>query len=117
MNNIPFNECSKFIYQKEGFFAFYKGVALPLTTLPMTRAINLSIFDLVLRHGFSIKDRLPSYKEALIAGMVTGSFSSLMSAPIEIVKVRLQMEAIGQKAKLTNAWSMLKNIYHENGLR
>mmetsp|Transcript_1826 Transcript_1826/g.1718 ORF Transcript_1826/g.1718 Transcript_1826/m.1718 type:complete len:110 (-) Transcript_1826:730-1059(-) len=93
--NIRFGDCSKLIYQKEGFWSFYKGVTMPLTTFPITRAINLSIFDLVLRHGYQVKDRLPNYKEAFVAGMATGSFSSLMSTPIEIVKIRMQMEGIG----------------------
>ncbi|MCJ1291396.1 mitochondrial aspartate-glutamate transporter agc1 [Xylographa carneopallida] len=92
-------DCARKVIQNEGFKGLYSGVLPQLIGVAPEKAIKLTVNDLIRGH-FSEKDTgkigLP-YE--ILAGGSAGACQVVFTNPLEIVKIRLQVQ--GEVAKTT----------------
>lgn len=89
-------DCFKKILKKEGFKGLYSGLAAQLVGVAPEKAIKLTVNDLVRGIG-SNDDGSITMGWEITAGSSAGACQVIFTNPLEIVKIRLQMQ--GGKAK------------------
>lgn len=78
----------------EGPFALYRGMAAPLASVTFQNAMVFQIYAVLSRafdRNVPASDP-PSYKGVALGGFGTGALQSLMLTPVELVKIRLQLQ-------------------------
>ena len=95
----------------------FKGMASPLLGLAAINTIVFGVQGNIMRQY----DR-PTTMTFLMSGAAAGSVQSIVSAPMELAKIRMQMEGIGgkqvgQKARYSGSVDAIKKIYRREGLR
>lgn len=91
--------CVRQTYAIEGLSGFFRGVAMPLTSVTMFRTLSFSVFDRmrpVFANLFHIKNfndgPLWSYwTTTFSAGMTSGAVISFFGCPFEMTKLRSQV--------------------------
>ncbi|XP_065866036.1 mitochondrial arginine transporter BAC2 [Euphorbia lathyris] len=109
---------------REGPAALYRGMAAPLASVTFQNAMVFQIYAILSRSfgsSFSPNDP-PSYRGVAMAGVGTGALQSFMLTPVELVKIRLQLQDQTQaKPHQTNCHrgpvSLAKSIIRKEGLR
>ncbi|KAI8927043.1 mitochondrial carrier domain-containing protein [Entophlyctis helioformis] len=90
-------DCFKKVVKNEGVLGLYRGLVPQLVGVAPEKAIKLTMNDLVRSH---LKDKntgeLPLWAE-ILAGSSAGASQVLFTNPLEIVKIRLQVQ--GEVAK------------------
>ncbi|XP_061359574.1 mitochondrial arginine transporter BAC2-like [Gastrolobium bilobum] len=105
---------------REGPASLYRGMCLPLVSVTFQNALVFQTYAVLSRafdSSVSAKDP-PSYKSVALGGVGTGALQSLLLSPVELVKIRLQLQNTG---KLTEPQkgpaSVVKSIWKKEGLR
>ncbi|KAF2301283.1 hypothetical protein GH714_022404 [Hevea brasiliensis] len=78
----------------EGPRALYRGMGAPLASVTFQNAMAFQIYAILSRafdSSVSVNDP-PSYKGVALGGVGTGALQSLMLTPVELVKIRLQLQ-------------------------
>lgn len=78
----------------EGPRALYRGMAAPLASVTFQNAMVFQIYALLSRafdKNIPASDP-PSYKGVALGGVGTGAIQSLILSPVELVKIRLQLQ-------------------------
>ncbi|RFU25638.1 hypothetical protein B7463_g10710, partial [Scytalidium lignicola] len=88
-------DCAKKVVRNEGFKGLYSGVLPQLVGVAPEKAIKLTVNDLVRGH-FS-KDGKIWLPHEILAGGAAGGCQVIFTNPLEIVKIRLQVQ--GEVAK------------------
>lgn len=91
-------DCFKKIIKLEGFKGLYSGLGAQLVGVAPEKAIKLTINDLVRKIGTDEKGAITMNWE-ILAGMCAGACQVVFTNPLEIVKIRLQMQG-GVKSNL-----------------
>ncbi|XP_067103410.1 solute carrier family 25 member 48 [Osmerus mordax] len=88
--------CVLTIYRKETVSGFFKGLSFPLASITVYNSVVFGLFSNTqrliskIRHGDS---RHPcGMLDLLLASMLTGLVSVSLGAPVDLVKIRLQMQ-------------------------
>ncbi|KAK0670796.1 mitochondrial carrier domain-containing protein [Cercophora samala] len=89
-------DCFKKVIRNEGFKGLYSGVLPQLVGVAPEKAIKLTVNDLV-RGWFTTKDKQIWWGHEVIAGGTAGGCQVVFTNPLEIVKIRLQVQ--GEVAK------------------
>lgn len=90
-------DCAKKVIRNEGFTGLYSGVIPQLIGVAPEKAIKLTVNDLV-RGYFTDKDTKRIWTPAeVLAGGTAGACQVVFTNPLEIVKIRLQVQ--GEIAK------------------
>ncbi|KAL5329422.1 hypothetical protein ACEPPN_002934 [Leptodophora sp. 'Broadleaf-Isolate-01'] len=89
-------DCAKKVIRNEGFRGLYSGVLPQLVGVAPEKAIKLTVNDLVRGH-FSGKDGSIRIPHEILAGGSAGACQVIFTNPLEIVKIRLQVQ--GEVAK------------------
>ncbi|KAL2234749.1 mitochondrial arginine transporter BAC2-like [Sesamum indicum] len=78
----------------EGPFALYRGMTAPLASVTFQNAIAFQTYAILSRavDGCAAPDDPPSYKGVALGGIGTGAIQSLLLSPVELVKIRLQLQ-------------------------
>lgn len=84
-------DCFKKILRKEGFKGLYSGLAAQLVGVAPEKAIKLTVNDLVRGIG-SNDDGSITMGWEIAAGSSAGACQVIFTNPLEIVKIRLQMQ-------------------------
>lgn len=84
-------DCFKKILRKEGFKGLYSGLAAQLVGVAPEKAIKLTVNDLVRKIGTQ-EDGSITMNWEILAGMSAGACQVIFTNPLEIVKIRLQMQ-------------------------
>ncbi|KVI06005.1 Mitochondrial carrier domain-containing protein [Cynara cardunculus var. scolymus] len=104
----------------EGPFALYRGMAAPLASVTFQNAMVFQIYA-ILSRGFdssSSSTEPPSYKGVALGGVGAGAIQSLMLSPIELIKIRLQLQTRVQHDHIERGpLSVAKNILRTEGWR
>ncbi|KAA8568929.1 hypothetical protein EYC84_007905 [Monilinia fructicola] len=87
---------SRKVVRNEGFKGLYSGVLPQLVGVAPEKAIKLTVNDLVRGH-FSSKEGKILVKHEVLAGGLAGACQVVFTNPLEIVKIRLQVQ--GEVAK------------------
>lgn len=84
-------DCAKKVFQKEGFFGFYSGLVPQLLGVAPEKAIKLTFNDLIRNLSQDEKGHVPVPAE-ILAGATAGGAQVVFTNPLEIVKIRLQVQ-------------------------
>ncbi|XP_004506849.1 mitochondrial arginine transporter BAC2 [Cicer arietinum] len=110
----------KNMVSKEGPASLYRGMAAPLASVTFQNAIVFQTYA-VLSRAFDPSDSTkdpPSYKSVALGGIGTGALQSLLLSPVELVKIRLQLQNTSQsKESGTSPVKVAKNIWRKEGFR
>ena len=92
-------------FRSEGFRGLYKGIGPQLVGVAPEKAIKLAVNDL-LRGAFTVIDEFTGEEKIsmpleILAGSCAGGAQVLVTNPLEIVKIRLQMQ--GEEQRLARA--------------
>ncbi|RWW33966.1 hypothetical protein GW17_00001297 [Ensete ventricosum] len=103
------------ILASEGPAALYRGMAAPLAS------VTFQVYA-VLSRAFDSKNmnEPPSYGSVALSGFGTGALQSLILSPVELVKIRLQLQMIsnmGHQHGRLGPISMAKEIKKKEGIR
>ncbi|GAA5831440.1 hypothetical protein JCM11251_004025 [Rhodosporidiobolus azoricus] len=94
-------DCVKKVYKNEGFLGFYRGLPPQLIGVAPEKAIKLTVNDLVREYATDPATGRIKLSWELAAGGLAGGCQVVFTNPLEIVKIRLQMQ--GENAKAGNA--------------
>ena len=105
-------DCFKKVVRNEGFKGLYSGIGPQLIGVAPEKAIKLTINDLV-RGRARQEDGSITLPWEIVAGASAGGCQVIFTNPLEIVKVRLQVQ--GELAKQGNvprrsAWWIVKSL-------
>jgi len=109
-------DCVKKIIKQESFRSLFKGMTPPLLGLAFQNAIIFGV------QGQLRKFLEPSLKNEMLAGAVTGATQAVITGPIELAKIRLQIQGTGGGTsslppKYTGAIQTVLKIHQEEGFR
>lgn len=114
------------IVASEGPSALYRGMTAPLASVAFQNAVVFQVYA-VLSRAFdsssssnSSRSDPPSYRSVALAGVGTGALQSLMLSPVELVKIRLQLQMTGsqhRRAVRGGPMSMAGSILRREGIR
>lgn len=95
-------DCARQVLRNEGFFGFYAGLIPQLLGVAPEKAIKLAANDLM-RKLLANPDtgKIDKVHRELIAGGTAGACQVIFTNPLEIVKIRLQVQ--GEIAKTSEA--------------
>ncbi|XP_071711716.1 mitochondrial arginine transporter BAC2-like [Rutidosis leptorrhynchoides] len=101
----------KSVATKEGPLALYRGMGAPLASVTFQNAMVFQIYAILSRAFDSscCSNEPPSYKGVALGGVGAGAIQSLMLSPIELIKIRLQLQTQHtEKGPLNVAKNILK---------
>ncbi|KAH9929665.1 mitochondrial carrier [Fomitopsis serialis] len=94
-------DCVQKVFRNEGFRGFYRGLGPQLIGVAPEKAIKLTVNDFIRARAMDPETgRIKLFWE-LVAGGTAGGCQVIFTNPLEIVKIRLQMQ--GEAAKLEGA--------------
>ncbi|RKF74406.1 Calcium-binding mitochondrial carrier protein Aralar2 [Golovinomyces cichoracearum] len=93
-------DCAKKVVSNEGFKGLYSGILPQLVGVAPEKAIKLTVNDLMRSH-FSGSDGKIRIHQELLSGGTAGACQVIFTNPLEIVKIRLQVQ--GEVAKTINS--------------
>ncbi|KAI4355648.1 hypothetical protein L6164_004398 [Bauhinia variegata] len=105
---------------KEGPAALYRGMAAPLASVTFQNAVVFQTYAILSRAFDSSvpANDPPSYKGVALGGIGTGALQSLLLSPVELVKIRLQLQNKGQLTEFHKGpVTVAKNIWRTEGFR
>lgn len=94
-------DCVRKVFHNEGFLGFYRGLGPQLIGVAPEKAIKLTVNDFVRSRAMDPETGRIKLMWELIAGGTAGGCQVVFTNPLEIVKIRLQMQ--GEAAKLEGA--------------
>ncbi|KAF7975211.1 hypothetical protein HWV62_10290 [Athelia sp. TMB] len=94
-------DCAKKILRNEGFKGFYRGLGPQLIGVAPEKAIKLTVNDLVRSRATDPETGRIKLHWELFAGGAAGGCQVVFTNPLEIVKIRLQVQ--GEAAKVEGA--------------
>ncbi|OMO54098.1 Endoplasmic reticulum-adenine nucleotide transporter [Corchorus capsularis] len=108
----------------EGPGALYRGMAAPLASVTFQNAMVFQTYAILSRafdSSVSTTDP-PSYKGVALGGVGTGALGSILLSPVELVKIRLQLQntsytTLPSPAAHTGPVNLARNILKTEGLR
>ncbi|KAI5949160.1 AGC1 [Candida theae] len=113
-------DCFKKILRKEGFKGLYSGLAAQLVGVAPEKAIKLTVNDLVRKIGTQ-EDGSITMNWEILAGMSAGACQVIFTNPLEIVKIRLQMQGntknLSQPGEIPIKHMTASQIVRQLGLR
>lgn len=102
---------------REGPWALYRGMCAPMASVTFQNAIAFQTYAILSR---AVDRNLepgdpPSYKGVALGGFGTGAIQSLVLSPVELVKIRLQLQS--SESQLTGPSQVARAIFKAEGLR
>ncbi|XP_022095671.1 mitochondrial basic amino acids transporter-like [Acanthaster planci] len=110
--------CFYTIARQESVFGLYKGMASPLAGLAFINTIVFGVQGNMMRQ---IENQTPF--SHFCCGVVAGAVQSVVAGPMELAKIRMQMEGVGEdrqhqtKTHYRGSLDALRKIYHDEGMR
>ncbi|KAL8923582.1 MAG: hypothetical protein Q9208_004529 [Pyrenodesmia sp. 3 TL-2023] len=90
-------DCAKKVVKNEGFRGLYSGVLPQLVGVAPEKAIKLTVNDLIRGHFTEKNSNKIWWPHEILAGGSAGACQVIFTNPLEIVKIRLQVQ--GEMAK------------------
>jgi len=98
--------------------ALYKGLTSPLAGVAIVNACLFGVYGFLLSNQLKQPDDIPTIGQIFWAGAGSGAINTIVSCPVELAKIRLQMqkEATTQH-RYRGSLDCLRQIYGKGGLR
>lgn len=102
--------CAKDLLQKEGIGGFYKGLGANLVGVTPEKAIKLAAND-VIREMFTDSEtgEIKLHHE-ILAGASAGFFQVIATNPMEIIKIRMQMQSLKPVAERQSTLEVVRHL-------
>ncbi|CAK8535785.1 unnamed protein product [Lathyrus sativus] len=106
---------------KEGAFALYRGMAVPLASVGFQNAIIFQSYTIFTRicSPYNSFNGPPSFVNVALGGLGAGALQSILMCPVELVKIRIQLQknidSLSKHKKSTPLF-LAKNIWKNEGL-
>ncbi|XP_030896444.1 solute carrier family 25 member 48 isoform X2 [Leptonychotes weddellii] len=90
--------CIRTVYRRESVFGFFKGMSFPLASIAVYNSVVFGVFSNMQRflsqhHAReSEASRSHTLSDLLLASMVAGVVSVSLGTPVDLIKIRLQMQ-------------------------
>ncbi|KAG2156541.1 mitochondrial carrier domain-containing protein [Suillus bovinus] len=91
-------DCAQKIFRNEGLMGFYRGLGPQLIGVAPEKAIKLTVNDIIRGRAMDPETGRIKLGWELVAGGMAGGCQVIFTNPLEIVKIRLQIQ--GEAAKL-----------------
>ncbi|KAJ8338463.1 hypothetical protein SKAU_G00374290 [Synaphobranchus kaupii] len=89
--------CILTIYQRESVSGFFKGLSFPLASITLYNSVVFGFFSntqrVISKFRYGDGRHPSSILDLALASMMTGFVSVAVGAPVDLVKIRLQMQA------------------------
>ncbi|OQV04948.1 hypothetical protein CLAIMM_09758 [Cladophialophora immunda] len=112
------------IFKNEGPLAFYKGALLPFLGVGAAVSIQFSVFHSATQALSALRSREPredkqqlSILDLYLAGGVAGIANSIVSGPVEHIRIRLQTQAHGTSRLYAGPWDCIRQITATAGVK
>ncbi|THV07460.1 mitochondrial carrier [Dendrothele bispora CBS 962.96] len=92
-------DCARKIMLNEGFLGFYRGLGPQLVGVAPEKAIKLTVNDLIRSQAMDPETGRIKIGWELFAGGAAGGCQVIFTNPLEIVKIRLQVQGEAAKAE------------------
>ncbi|GBF59636.1 carrier protein [Trichophyton mentagrophytes] len=115
-------DCATKIFAKEGPLAFYKGTLTPLIGIGACVSVQFGAFHEARRYFERMnaqkgsKDPHLSYSQYYLSGAFAGIVNSVISGPIEHVRIRLQTQPHGEGRLYSGPLDCIKKLSSQGGL-
>lgn len=116
-------QCATTTFSKEGVPGFFKGMALPVTTIAITSSVTFGIYRNSLHCLSLLRGGDPNTTlDVVLSGMAAGVAQTSVMSPGDLVKVRLQCQTEAKrgglvKPKYRGPVHCLLSILKEEGFR
>lgn len=77
-------------------FGLFKGMAPPLAAVALQNAILFGVYGNVLTMLSAKEDEKPSLSDVCVAGAASGAAQLWVVCPMELIKIKLQMQTEGE---------------------
>ncbi|XP_054424399.1 solute carrier family 25 member 48 isoform X6 [Pteronotus mesoamericanus] len=90
--------CIRTVYRKESVFGFFKGMSFPLASIAVYNSVVFGVFSNTQRFLSQYQSSEPeaspphTLSSLLLASMVAGVVSVGLGTPVDLIKIRLQMQ-------------------------
>lgn len=113
---MSLSSCFHHTKNSEGIRSFYRGLASPLLTTSMLKSSAFTIYEITksLLNGNNA-DNQPSLGIVFISGATAGAFVSLISSPLDMIKVQMQMP--NSKNLYTHSFDCLSKLVFNGGYK
>ncbi|XP_056437255.1 solute carrier family 25 member 47-A [Gadus chalcogrammus] len=96
-------QCATTTFYKEGLHGFFKGMALPVTTISMTSSVVFGTYRNCLQCLSQVRSGAPggpnTKLDVFLSGMTAGVAQIFVMSPGDIVKVRLQCQTESSRGR------------------
>lgn len=92
-------DCVRKVFRNEGFLGFYRGLGPQLIGVAPEKAIKLTVNDLIRGRAMDPETGRIKLGWELVAGGTAGGCQVVFTNPLEIVKIRLQVQGEAAKAE------------------
>ncbi|CBQ72776.1 related to Carrier protein YMC1, mitochondrial precursor [Sporisorium reilianum SRZ2] len=104
----------RIIIKEERIWGLYKGVTSPMLGVAIMNASIFGLYNISLRYQQSHHLFQDSpVTQAFVAGMLSGLGSSLITSPIDLIKIREQMDTA---ARRPGTWRVLQRVVRNEGV-
>ncbi|XP_030068737.1 solute carrier family 25 member 48 isoform X2 [Microcaecilia unicolor] len=94
--------CICTVYRNESVAGFFKGMSFPLASIAFYNSVVFGVFSntqrLISQHRYENPNHAPALSDLVVASMVAGLISVGIGGPVDLVKIRLQMQTQSQLA-------------------
>ncbi|KAH0629795.1 hypothetical protein JD844_012169, partial [Phrynosoma platyrhinos] len=88
--------CVLTVYKNESIAGFFKGMSFPLVSIAVYNSVVFGVFSntqrLISQHRYANPNHPPALIDLALASMAAGAFSVGIGGPVDLVKIRLQMQ-------------------------
>ncbi|XP_030068736.1 solute carrier family 25 member 48 isoform X1 [Microcaecilia unicolor] len=95
--------CICTVYRNESVAGFFKGMSFPLASIAFYNSVVFGVFSntqrLISQHRYENPNHAPALSDLVVASMVAGLISVGIGGPVDLVKIRLQMQTQSQLAE------------------
>ncbi|MEE6479275.1 hypothetical protein FKM82_012199 [Ascaphus truei] len=88
--------CIFTIFKNENVAGFFKGMSFPLASIAIYNSVVFGVFSntqrLISQHRYGVPSHSPDLLDLTVASMLAGCISVAIGGPVDLVKIRLQMQ-------------------------
>ncbi|XP_067422479.1 solute carrier family 25 member 48 [Emydura macquarii macquarii] len=88
--------CILTVYRNESVVGFFKGMSFPLASIAIYSSVTFGVFSntqrLISQHRYGDSNHAPAFSDLTVASMVAGVVSVGIGSPVDLIKIRLQMQ-------------------------